>query len=189
MKVISLEDFKNNLDFYVQEALNRKIFIYPTDTLYWIWGITTLEITNSINNIKDRDERKNYSIISPNFSWIKENFIVPEDFDNHIMKSLKEYHWITFLLERKNKSFLDFLSNNEKIWVRILKHDFQNFVTKLDQPFITTSANISWDISPSTIEDINKQMIERVDYVIDGWKLLGKPSVIINWDEIIFRDK
>jgi tRNA A37 threonylcarbamoyladenosine synthetase subunit TsaC/SUA5/YrdC len=36
MKIINYSDFENEQDFYLQEALNEKIFIYPTDTIYGI---------------------------------------------------------------------------------------------------------------------------------------------------------
>gem|GEM_PF-4003700 len=33
-KVISIQSLLTDKDFFVQEALNNKIFIYPTDSIY-----------------------------------------------------------------------------------------------------------------------------------------------------------
>jgi len=36
MKIVKLDDFLDNKDFYINEAKAGKIFIYPTDTIYGI---------------------------------------------------------------------------------------------------------------------------------------------------------
>jgi tRNA A37 threonylcarbamoyladenosine synthetase subunit TsaC/SUA5/YrdC len=36
MQTLSLQQFEKQHDFFVGEALQNKIFVYPTDTLYGI---------------------------------------------------------------------------------------------------------------------------------------------------------
>lgn len=190
MVILSLDDFLKNIDFFIQEAKSWKIFIYPTDTVYGIWSIVNNQTISKIYKIKERDLAKPFSIVAPNIGWIKDNFIVQKDFDDYLKNSLNKYHWITILLYKKDKTWQPLLGKWNLVWVRILKHDFQKFVSKLWEWFITTSANISWQPSVDSIKLISKDIISKVDYIIDWGELFGKPSVILDlsiWIEK-FRD-
>jgi len=73
-KNITLQTFLEHIDFFIAEAKAGKIFVYPTDTIYGIGCIYTLENVEKIYAIKKRDEKKMFSIIAPSFDWISENF-------------------------------------------------------------------------------------------------------------------
>lgn len=166
MEKINFNYFCDNFDFYVKEALNNKIFIYPTDTIYWIWSIVNKSNIERIYDIKKRDKNKPFSIVAPNIDWIKENFITSNDFEEKFNFFLENNHGITVILSKKNNLFLPDIWVNNKVWVRILKNNFQNFVTKLNQAFITTSANIS---NTDYIEDekyFEEKFEKNVDYIL-----------------------
>jgi len=170
-KIVEFKKFMENLDFYVSEAKDWKVFIYPTDTIYWIWAIWNGESIKKIADIKHRNRNKMFSIIAPdfNYEWIvsgcKELWVSMED----MKEQLAKYHWVTRIF------------SHEKPWIRIIKHDFQKFVEKLWMPFITTSVNISWDIAATEVNLINKEIADNVDYIIDDWICAGKPSVLIDF--------
>ena len=180
MKNFTLEYLLYKKDFFKEKAKNENIFLYPTDTIYWIWSIPSKNTTNKIYNIKHREKNKPLSIIAPSTHWIKENFLVNKAFDENLKSYLDRYHGITILLKRKEEKFLDFLTTNEKIGVRIIKHPFQDFISYINQPFITTSANISGWKNPDKVENINSEVIENCDLVIDWWTLSNKASTIID---------
>ena len=178
--MITYEEFENDVDFYMKEAKVWKTFVYPTDTVYGIGGICTQEVMQNICNIKKRTINKHFSVIAPDISWIKDNFIVWDHFENTLKKLLNKYNWITMLAIKKQDNFLPWISTNNKIGLRILKHPFQDFIYKLWVPFLTTSANISWSDSQWNIKTISDTILSKVDYSIDWWQLLGKPSTIID---------
>lgn len=160
-----------NIDFYITEAKAWKVFIYPTDTIYWIWAIWNEESIKKIADIKHRNWNKMFSVIAPDFhyEWIisgcKELWVSVDE----MKEQLGKYHWVTRIF------------SHEKPWIRIIKHDFQKFVEKLWIPFITTSVNISWDIAATEVSLINKEIAENVDYIIDDWICAWKPSVLIDF--------
>jgi len=170
-KVVKFKDFMENIDFYVSEAKSWKVFIYPTDTIYWIGSIRNDESIRRIADIKHRNWNKMFSIIAPNFDydWIvngcNEFWISVDEMKWH----LEKYHWVTWIF------------SHEKPWIRIIKHDFQKFVEKLGLPFITTSVNISGDVAATEINLINKEIADNVDYIIDDWICAWKPSVLIDF--------
>lgn len=167
MKTISLEEFLQQQDFYISEANAGKIFVYPTDTIYGIWGVYTPENVEKIFSIKNRDEKKMFSLIAPNFEWINKNY--PEANIETLKKHLDTYHGVTYIFDYN------------KPWVRIIKHPFQQFVEKLGKPFITTSCNISGEPVVIDTQNIPQEIADHVDYIIDGGIGWGKASVLIDF--------
>lgn len=183
MNIIKLDQFNKNFEKFKQFALQWKIFIYPTDTIYWIWSILSKKLVEKIYNIKSRDKKKPFSVIAPNVEWIKNNFLVNKNFEDELEQYLEKNHWITLILKKIKENFIKYIWLNNTVWVRILKHKFQDFVSYLWQPFITTSANFSWKSSPWKFEELDKNLFEKVDFVIDWWTLNWKQSVLINYYE------
>jgi tRNA A37 threonylcarbamoyladenosine synthetase subunit TsaC/SUA5/YrdC len=89
----------------------------------------TPENVEKIFTIKQRDTKKTFSIIAPNFERIKENYQVTNP--SQLPELLDKYHGITYIFDYNRPG------------VRIIKHSFQQFVENLGQPFITTSCNIA----------------------------------------------
>lgn len=170
-KIVKFENFMKNIDFYLSEAKTWKVFIYPTDTIYWIWAIRNDESIKKIAEIKHRNWNKMFSVIAPNFayewiiSWCRELGVSI----NEMKEQLAKYHWVTWIF------------SHEKPGIRIIKHNFQKFVEKLWIPFITTSVNISWDIAATEVNLINREIADNVDYIIDDWICAWKPSVLIDF--------
>lgn len=170
-KIIMFHDFMENIDFFVSEAKNGKIFIYPTDTIYGIWAIWNEESVKKIAEIKHRNWNKMFSIIAPDFDyeWIVNGCNELWIDTNEMKRQLNKYHWVTWIFSHKRPG------------IRIIKHDFQKFVKELWLPFITTSVNHSGDIAATQINLINKEIADNVDYIIDDWICAWKPSVLIDF--------
>ncbi len=193
-KKIPLSEFMWKLDFFVQEAKNWKIFIYPTDTIYGIGWLYNEDNIKKIADIKNRDWNKMFSVIAPNFDWIIKNYktqinSMNQFFDTldildwskisqeFLWNQLEKYHWVTWILDYN------------KPGVRIIKHDFQKFVEVLWEWFITTSVNIAWEDSVTDLAKLSPEIEDKVDYIIDVWICEGRPSVLLDfvWDKVIER--
>jgi len=158
----------------VKEILAGKVFIYPTDTIYGIGCDATNEsAVDRIKKIKIRDSSKSFSVIAPSFEWIESNFIV----DFEIKKYLPGPY--TLLLKKKDVNFLKWISVNDRIGVRIPANEFTNEIQKAGVPFVTTSVNLSGEPFATTLNDIRDDILEQVDYLVDGENLSGKPSTLI----------
>ena len=168
MKTILLDEFLQQLDFYMNEAKADKIFVYPTDTIYGIGWIYTPENVEKVFTIKPRDTKKMFSIIAPSFQRIEENYQVPNP-SSQLPELLEKHHGVTYIF------------SYEKPGVRIIKHPMQNFVKALCIPFITTSCNIAGEPVVIDIKNIPEEIASKVDYIIDGGIGWGKPSVLIDF--------
>ena len=162
-----------------QEILLGKIFIYPTDTIYGI-GCNALDekAVEKIRNIKQRDN-KPFSIIAPSFEWINQNCIVDVNFKKYFPG-----HY-TIILKKKNPKFLFWVSNTNSLGIRIPNNDFCKKIQKAEVPFITTSVNLSGEKPIIKISEIPKQILNRIDFVVNKGELNGRPStLVVNGKEI-----
>ena len=172
-----------NLQELLTQIKQGKIFIYPTDTIYGIGcDATNKEAVDKIREIKQRDN-KPFSIIAPSVKWIKDNCIVDKALN--INKYLPGPY--TIILKKKNKDFLLHVSNTDTLGIRIPDNDFCRKIQKSGLPFITTSVNLSGEPFAKSISEIGKEIINKVDFVIDVGELSGKPSTLIVEGEQVQR--
>ncbi len=133
-------------------------------------------MVNKIFAIKQRDEKKMFSIIAPSFDRIAKNCFYPSKWEteeekidiDELKMYLNTYHGVTYIFDYN------------KPGMRIIKHPFQSFVEALGEPFITTSCNISWEPVVTDIKNIPTELTSQVDYIIEGGILWGKASVLID---------
>jgi len=159
----------------IEAIKSGKIFIYPTDTVYGI-GCNALnkKAVERIKEIKTRDKNKPLSVIAPSKSWIFKNLNAKKSLVNKYLPG--KY---TLILKKKNSNFLSYVSKTNTLGVRIPKHKFIKLIQKAKVPFITTSVNLSGEKPASDLNEISKNIIKKVDIIINSGKLSGKPSTII----------
>lgn len=187
MRIIPLEQFLEEEDFFLEEWLKWKIFVYPTDTIYGVWSIITPYAIKTIDTIKQRKSWKHYSIIAPSFQRVEEHFIIDdfEEFRKTTKSELQYWRGLTILCEIKQQfaHSLGIVSSNHKAWVRIIDHPIQWFVRELWEAFITTSANISWN--PEIVSHpshLTKEQAWLIDYFVYSEKHESQSSRIIDWE-------
>ncbi len=183
-----------NVNFFVQEAKNGKFFIYPTDTIYWIWAIWNKKNIKKIADIKNRKWNKIFSIVAPNFDWILKNYKTQINAINQYSDTLDILNWNKItrdVLQNQLEKYhgVTWIFDYNKPGVRILKHDIQTFMEIVWEAFITTSVNITWEDPITDLDKLAPEIVEKVDYIIDNWICDGKPSVLLDfvWDRIIKR--
>jgi tRNA threonylcarbamoyl adenosine modification protein (Sua5/YciO/YrdC/YwlC family) len=180
MKTITKKDFLDNSEFYFDEIKKGKIFIYPTDTIYGI-GCDALnkKSIGKIREIKKRDS-KPMSIIVPNMGWIFENCQVHGIYEKYLNKLPGPF---TFILKLKNFNSIakgSLIGDLEGIGIRIPDNWFSSWISKNKLVFVTTSVNISGENHLINPKKLNKEIENKIDYLIDDGLLTGKPSKIIN---------
>ena len=157
----------------IDEVLEGKIFVYPTDTIYGI-GCNALQkkTVEKIREIKKRDS-KPFSVIAPSFEWIIDNLVIDCNLDEYLPGPY------TIILKKKNPDFLKWVSDSDALGIRVPKNDFCFEVQKSGVPFITTSVNISGEKPITKISDIPLEIRKNVDFIIDAGELTGKPSTLV----------
>lgn len=167
---------------YKQKIISGRIFIYPTDTIYGLGCNATNKLSvEKIKEIKRRDADKPLSIIAPSIDWIFDNLIV----DVNLNKYLPGPY--TIILKKKYPEFLSWVSENDKLGIRIPKCDFTREILNSGVPFITTSVNLSGEKPAVSLEDVSEEIKEKVDVIVSGREMSGKPSSLVIGGKVMRR--
>lgn len=176
MKLIDKHYIEANKDEILNALKDGKIFIYPTDTIYGLGTSALLEKSVAkIREIKKRDT-KPFSVIAPSKEWILENCKLE-------IENLEKYlpGPYTLIVERKSGELAGSVNPNDNtLGVRIPKHWFTELVSEAEIPFVTTSVNVAGDKFMVKLEDVSREILDQVDYVVYEGEKSGEPSIKVN---------
>lgn len=173
--VIITEDVKEA----VRAIKNGGVIVYPTDTIYGIGcSFFSASAIDKIYEIKQRDKSQPFSVAFNSIEQAQDYVILNLKEQEVIKQKMedKSQGW-TFIVKKKSIMFLH-PSFKSTLGIRIPEHEVVKAITKEAGPIITTSANISGQPAPARFEELNKEILEKVDVVLKGTCNTGKPSII-----------
>ena len=161
------------------EVMNKGgIILYPTETVYGIGCDARNEKTvRKIAQFKKRNNNKpNFSVGVANKNSVKKYVKLCEKSKTLIDRLLPGP--FTIILESNKK----ILPDMDTIGIRIPeKSFFSHLLTSYKMAIVTTSANLKGKITPNCFAEIEKEVLDFVDYAIDGQCTKYKEgSTIIN---------
>jgi L-threonylcarbamoyladenylate synthase len=178
MKLVRTEEI--NIEEVLKILDNNGIIIYPTETLYGIGAkYNSKRNLKKIFEIKKRPEEKSFPLIVN----LKHLEMVAE-FIPSVAQKLIEKFWpgpLTLLLQAR-KNLPEEITKDGKIAVRMPGESFAlKLIQKSPFPITATSANISGFPPADSIETVIEYFKEApIDLIIDGGKLPGIPSTIVD---------
>ncbi|MDO5843866.1 MAG: L-threonylcarbamoyladenylate synthase [Methanocorpusculum sp.] len=152
------------------------LVVYPTETVYGL-GADALSETAvyKVYEAKNRLLGKPISVAVSDIEMIFGIAHVDKFAEQFIEKFLPGP--VTVVLPVKNILPSDLSGGTGTIGIRYPDHSTAlKLISEFDSPITSTSANISGQISPVTAGQVDVQC----DYLIDGGKLPGVPSTVIN---------
>lgn len=180
-----------NIDKIVNVISSGGLVIAPTDTIYGILGdATDTYVIEKVNRVKNRDASKKLLILVSSIDMLKRYV----DELTPLEETIIEKYWpgeLTIILRRNDSLPLE-LTNNETIGVRMPNNsDLLEIIRRLDKPIISTSANISNKSSITSVDMIEEEMKNCIDYIEDGGIVDNSPSTIIKIEDekIVFLRK
>ena len=158
--------------------LRGGLVVYPTETFYAL-GANALnkKAVEEIFRVKKRPLSKPIPIIIADKSWLKDIVIEVPEVAIHLIKK----YWpgpLTIVFRASNKLPSNLTGGTGKIGIRVCSHPLaQRLVSLVKVPITATSANISGEPPPNSIDSISLNGID----IIDGGPVLGRvPSTIID---------
>jgi tRNA threonylcarbamoyl adenosine modification protein (Sua5/YciO/YrdC/YwlC family) len=165
----------------VVELLNQGgVIAYPTDTTYGIGcSILNKRGIDRIYQLKQREKKKPFSFICADLSEVARYAKV----SNYAFKILKRYlpGPYTFVLDASS-IVPDLLTTKQKtVGIRIPANRIcMAIIMALEQPIVTTSANLSSEEPIGDPFHIEEVMGKQLDMVIDGGVLTPDVSSVIS---------
>jgi L-threonylcarbamoyladenylate synthase len=180
------EDIKESLSTLRQGG----IILYPTDT---IWGLgcdpSNESAINRILKLKSRGENKSLIILADGLSMV-ERYVteIPE-----IIYELAEVSDtpLTIIYPKGKNLAPGVCSDDDSVAIRISHDEFcKELISRFRKPVVSTSANLSGNPSPANFSEIEKNLIDNVDYVVkyrqnDRSKSIPSPVIKVNSDGTI----
>jgi L-threonylcarbamoyladenylate synthase len=142
------------------------VILYPTDT---IWGIgcdaCNEEAVNRVLEIKNRAASKGMLVLMENAALIDRYVAeVPEIAYDLIEVAVKP---LTIVFEGARGLAKNLIADDGSIGIRITSETFSSqLVRRFKRPIVSTSANISGTPWPASFDEIDRRIIESVDYVV-----------------------
>ena len=163
-----------------------RIILYPTDT---IWGIgcdaTNSEAVKKIYLIKKRENSKSMLILIDSIDNLYKYADIIPDMAIELIKVSETP--LTIIYPKGKNIAPELLANDGSIGIRVTNEQFTNkIISKLKFPIVATSANISNEKLPDSLNEIDKKIVNSVDYVVkyrQNENISYNPSGIIKFYE------
>tara|TARA_Y100000992_G_C21245847_1_gene483256 strand:- start:983 stop:1501 length:519 start_codon:yes stop_codon:yes gene_type:complete len=150
--------------------LDGKVIAYPTEGVWGIGGLDLAQNIKVINSAKERTKNKKYILLFHSFQQLVKHFDI-EDKYYPLIRTM-ENTFTTILIPTTQK----------KIAIRIPgDKNLLYFLKLIDKPIISTSANLSGEMTCRNIEEIKNVFDGKIFGAFDGH--LGgekKPSKILD---------
>ena len=156
------------------------VILYPSDT---IWGIgcdaTNEKSIKKVYLIKKRSINKQLILLVNNVEMLL-NYV--EKIDDDIIQKILKFKKPTTVIYPRPKNLPKILTTTNSIAIRITKDYFcSKLISKINNPLISTSANISLEKNPNNFKSINKRIKDMVDYIVNyktGEELVKASKII-----------
>ncbi|MHA3788753.1 L-threonylcarbamoyladenylate synthase [Flavobacterium hauense] len=160
---------------------NGGIILYPTDT---VWGIgcdaSNPEAVKKIYELKQREETKSMIVLMNSDRMMHTVFSnIPEVAWQILDLSEKP---TTIILDNPRNVAANLIAEDKTLGVRLVKEPFCfKLMERMKKPLVSTSANISGMHTPNSFKEIDRHILDGVDYIVNLHhdKIAAKPSTII----------
>ncbi|PID70905.1 MAG: threonylcarbamoyl-AMP synthase [Flavobacteriales bacterium] len=165
----------------LQNLIDRKVILYPTDT---VWGLgcdaTSEEAVSKIYKIKKRSESKSLVILVDGLAKLKKIVKhIPEKALEILNDSKRP---TTIIYNNPQKLAKNVIAKDNTVAIRIVQDEFcQQLIAQFGKPIVSTSANVSGNPTPQSFKEIDNSILDAVDYVVNLHqdKICSTPSRII----------
>ncbi len=159
----------------VETLKNGGIILYPTDT---VWGIgcdaTNKEAVEKVYALKRSVDKMSMIVLCNTLDMAARYISRPPMIAFEVMEVTTKP--LTVIMPGGIGVASNLIPEEGTLAIRIPDHEFcQEVIRRFGKPIVSTSANISGEGTPKRVDDIGKEIVEGVDYVVNP-KLEGKPT-------------
>ncbi|MEQ8323952.1 MAG: Sua5/YciO/YrdC/YwlC family protein [Vicingaceae bacterium] len=159
------------------------LILYPSDSL---WGIgcdaSNREAVETIDRVKNRPKNKSYIVLVSDDRMLQK-----------VVREVPEVVWdiidnssspVSIIYEQANPAYGHLCAENGSIAVRLVQPGFcREFISYTGIPLISSSANQSGKPSPLSFEDIDQDIIDKMNFIFppeSGLDMSEKASKVIS---------
>lgn len=151
------------------------LIIYPTDT---VWGIgcdaTNRDAVERIYALKRSENKHSMIVLCGTLDMAARYISRPPAIAFEVMELTTKP--LTAIMPGGVGVAVNIIPDEGTLAIRIPDHEFcQELLRRLGKPIVSTSANISGEATPKRLDEVSREILDGVDYIISP-KLEGKPT-------------
>ncbi|MBS3769537.1 MAG: L-threonylcarbamoyladenylate synthase [Bacteroidales bacterium] len=157
---------KEDINRALEVLRSGGVILYPTDT---IWGLgcdaTNPEAVEKIYRIKERDPNKSMLILV-DYPARVERYV--EDMPDIAWDLIEVTNKpLTIIYHQAQNLAENLVASDGSIGIRVVQDKFcQQLITRFGRPVVSTSANLANQPAPANFKEIDRTIIDSVDYVV-----------------------
>lgn len=175
MQQVKESDLRREVDEAVRVLREGGIILYPTDT---VWGLgcdaTNAEAVDRIYRLKRSENKKSMLVLCASADMVVRYVNHAPGIAFEVMEMATSP--LTLILPGATGVAANLIPDEGTLGIRVPDHEFcRRMLRALQRPVVSTSANISGEATPAGLQEVSREIIDGVDFVVNP-RFEGKPT-------------
>ena len=175
MQQVKESDLRREVDEAVRVLREGGIILYPTDT---VWGLgcdaTNAEAVDLIYRLKRSENKKSMLVLCASADMVVRYVNRAPGIAFEVMEMATSP--LTLILPGATGVAANLIPDEGTLGIRVPDHEFcRRMLRALQRPVVSTSANISGEATPAGLQEVSREIIDGVDFVVNP-RFEGKPT-------------
>ena len=175
MQQVKERDLRREVDEAVRVLREGGIILYPTDT---VWGLgcdaTNAEAVDRIYRLKRSENKKSMLVLCASADMVVRYVNRAPGIAFEVMEMATSP--LTLILPGATGVAANLIPDEGTLGIRVPDHEFcRRMLRALQRPVVSTSANISGEATPAGLQEVSREIIDGVDFVVNP-RFEGKPT-------------
>mgnify|MGYP002551367465 FL=1 len=175
MQQVKESDLRREVDEVVRVLREGGIILYPTDT---VWGLgcdaTNAEAVDRIYRLKRSENKKSMLVLCASADMVVRYVNRAPGIAFEVMEMATSP--LTLILPGATGVAANLIPDEGTLGIRVPDHEFcRRMLRALQRPVVSTSANISGEVTPTGLQEVSREIIDGVDFVVNP-RFEGKPT-------------
>ena len=168
-------EMQREVDEAVRTMRAGGIILYPTDT---VWGLgcdaTNAEAVDRIYRLKRSENKKSMLVLCASADMVVRYVNRAPGIAFEVMEMATSP--LTLILPGATGVAANLIPDEGTLGIRVPDHEFcRRMLRALQRPVVSTSANISGEATPTGLQEVSREIIDGVDFVVNP-RFEGKPT-------------
>ena len=175
MQQVKESDLRREVDEAVRVLREGGIILYPTDT---VWGLgcdaTSAAAVERIYRLKRSGNKKSMLVLCASADMVVRYVNRAPGIAFEVMEMATSP--LTLILPGATGVAANLIPDEGTLGIRVPDHEFcRRMLRALQRPVVSTSANISGEATPAGLQEVSREIIDGVDFVVNP-RFEGKPT-------------
>ena len=175
MQQVKENELQREVDEAVRVLREGGIILYPTDT---VWGLgcdaTNAEAVDRIYRLKRSENKKSMLVLCASADMVVRYVNRAPGIAFEVMEMATSP--LTLILPGAAGVAANLIPDEGTLGIRVPDHEFcRRMLRGLQRPVVSTSANISGEATPAGLQEVSREIIDGVDFVVNP-RFEGKPT-------------